>query len=63
MELEAQVKLLEKQKALLERQAYVADKKAILFDMMIEIAEKEYNIPIRKNSLPGQSKESKLNKR
>jgi len=55
MELEAQVKLLEKQKALLEREAYVADKKAIIFDMMIDIAEKEYQIDIRKNSPPEQS--------
>ena len=55
MELEAQVKLLEKQKALLERQAYVADKKAILFDMMIDLAEKDYHIDIRKNSTPEQS--------
>ena len=52
MELEIQVKLLEKQKALLERQAYFADKKAILFDMMIDLAEKEYQIDIRKNSPP-----------
>lgn len=59
MELEAQVKLLEKQKALLERQAYVADKKAILFDMMIDLAEKEYHIDIRKNSPPEQSTISK----
>lgn len=58
MELEAQVKLLEKQKALLERQAYVADKKAILFDMMIDLAEKEYHIDIRKNSPPEQSTNS-----
>jgi len=55
MELEAQVKLLEKQKAFLEQQAYVADKKAILFDMMIDLAEKEYYIDIRKNSPPEQS--------
>ncbi|MDY0988615.1 hypothetical protein SOM12_14390 [Flavobacterium sp. CFBP9031] len=55
MELEAQVRLLEKQKAFLEKQAYVADKKAILFDMMIDLAEKEYHIDIRKNSPPEQS--------
>ena len=55
MELEAQVKLLEKQKALLEREAYVADKKAIIFDMMIDIAEQEYKIDIRKNLPPEQS--------
>lgn len=55
MELEAQVKLLEKQKALLEQQAFVADKKSIIFDMMINLAEKEYQIDIRKNSSPEQS--------
>ena len=55
MELEAQDKLLEKQKALLEREAYVADKKAIIFDMMIDIAEQEYKIDIRKNLPPEQS--------
>ena len=55
MELEAQVKLLEKQKAFVKQQAFVADKKAIIFDMMIDIAEKEYKIDIRKNSSPEQS--------
>lgn len=55
MELEQKVKLLEKQKALLEKQVLQADKKSIIFDLMIDIAEKEYNIPIRKNSLPDQS--------
>lgn len=55
MELEAKVKLLEKQKSFLEQQAYVADKKVIIFDMMIDIAEKEYQIDIRKNSSPEQS--------
>ena len=55
MELEAKVKLLEKQKNFLEQQAFVADKKAIIFDMMIDIAEKEYQIDIRKNSPPEQS--------
>jgi transposase-like protein len=55
MELEAKVKLLEKQKAMLENQVEQSDKKAIIFDMMIDIAEKEYNISIRKNSSPEQS--------
>lgn len=55
MELEAKVRLLEKQKAFLERQAFVADKKSIIFDMMIDLAEKEYQIDIRKNSPPEQS--------
>ena len=54
MELEAKVKLLEKQKSLLEHQATRSDQKAIIFDMMIELAEKEYNIDIRKNSSPEQ---------
>ncbi|MGH1438299.1 MAG: transposase [Lewinella sp.] len=52
MELEQKVRLLEKQKALLEQQVEKSDKKAILFDMIIDLAEKEYNIPIRKNSKP-----------
>lgn len=58
MELEARVKLLEKQKNLLEQQAHIADSKAIIFDMMIDLAEKEYQIDIRKNSPPGQSNTS-----
>jgi transposase-like protein len=52
MELEQKVKLLEKQKAALEKQVERSDKKVILFDMMIDLAEKEYKIPIRKNSSP-----------
>lgn len=58
MELEAKVKLLEKQKALLEKQVHIADSKAIIFDMMINLAEHEYQIDIRKNSPPGQSNAS-----
>jgi transposase-like protein len=58
MELEAKVKLLEKQKAFLEQQAHVSDSKAIIFDMMIDLAEKEYQIDIRKNSQPGQSNDT-----
>jgi transposase len=55
LELEQKVKLLEKQKALLEQQVETADRKAIIFDMMISLAEKEYNIPIRKKCSPEQS--------
>lgn len=55
MELEQKIKLLEKQKKFLEHQVEQADRKAIIFDMMIDLAEKEYNIPIRKNSSPEQS--------
>jgi len=54
LELEQQVKLLEKQKSFLEHQIDRADKKAIFFDMMIDLAEKEFNIPIRKNCSPNQ---------
>jgi transposase len=53
MELEQEVRLLKKQKAHLEAKAAHSDKKAIIFDMMVEMAEKEYRIPIRKNFLPG----------
>lgn len=65
MELEAKVKLLEKQKSFLEQQAHIADSKAIIFDMMIDLAEKEYQIDIRKNSPPEQSNtlENSKNKR
>ena len=62
MELEAKVKLLEKQKLFLEQQAHVSDSKAIIFDMMIDLAEKEYQIDIRKNSPPGQSNDLPKNK-
>jgi transposase len=55
LELEQKVKLPEKQKAFLEHQTDRADRKAVLFDMMIDLAEKEFNIPIRKKCLPGQS--------
>jgi transposase len=61
MELQQRVKLLEKQKNLLEKQLEDSDKKSIIFDMMIDLAEKEYNIPIRKNSLPEQSSSTKRN--
>ena len=62
MELEAKVKLLEKQKSLLEQQVHVSDNKAIIFDMMINLAEKEYQIDIRKNSHPEQSNNLPKNK-
>jgi len=52
MELEQQVRLLEKKNATLSKQAEFATNKAIIFDMMIDLAEKEYKIKIRKNSEP-----------
>lgn len=62
-ELEQKVLLLEKQKALLETQAEQANKKAIFFDMMIDIAEKDLNISIRKKSLPESLINSKKKKK
>ncbi len=55
LELEQKIRLLEKQNNRLKQEAERADKKAIIFDMMIDLAEQEYNISIRKNSLPEQS--------
>lgn len=51
LELEQKIRLLEKQKAFLAKQAEDSNKKAIFFDMMIDIAEKEFNIPIPKKLL------------
>lgn len=59
LELEAKVKLLEKQKARAEHLAERADKKSILFDMLVDLAEKEYDIDIRKNYSPDLSISSK----
>ena len=63
LELEAKVRLLEKQKSQLEQANHIADSKAIIFDMMIDLAEKEYQIDIRKNLPPGQSKPLKKTNR
>lgn len=52
LELEAKVKLLEKQKARAEALANIADEKVIIFDMLVDMAEKEYDIAIRKNYKP-----------
>jgi len=63
LELEQKVILLEKQKSFLEHQIERADKKAIFFDMMIDLAEKEFKIPIRKNFSPNQSNNSQKTKK
>ena len=52
LELEAKIKLLEKQKNRAEHLAERADKKVIIFDMLVDLAEKEYRIDIRKNYTP-----------
>ena len=48
LELEQKIRLLERQNASLEKQVENSDQKAVIFDMMIDIAEKEFKIPIRK---------------
>jgi hypothetical protein len=45
---------------LLEMQLKFQQDKAIMFDMMIDIAEKELNIPIRKKSVPEASSASRM---
>ena len=61
LELEAKVKLLEKQKARAEHLAERVDKNVIVFYMLVDLAEKEYDIQIRKNYKPELLKSSKLN--
>jgi transposase len=63
LELEQKVKLLEKQKAELEKKLDFTDKKVIFFDMMIDIAEEEFKIPIRKKYSPEQLIDLKRNKK
>lgn len=59
LELEQKIKLLERKNARLEKELEQKDLKAGFFDMMIDIAEKEYKIDIRKNSFPEQSANTK----
>ena len=63
LKLEQKVLLLEKQKKELEKRVETSDKKVIFFDMMIDIAEEEFKIPIRKKSLPEQLIDSKSSKK
>lgn len=63
LELEQENALLKKQKARADYLADRADKKVILFDMMIDIAEQEFNIPIRKKHSPELSKGSQSKKK
>lgn len=63
LELEQKVLLLERQKKELEKRVETSDKKVIFFDMMIDIAEEEFKIPIRKKSLPEQLTGSKPSKK
>ena len=55
LELEARVKLLERQNSRLQHELEIKDHKVAFFDMMIDMAEEEFKIDIRKNSSAGQS--------
>lgn len=59
LELEQQIKLLEQKNKSLERDLSDTKKKAAFFDMMIDIAEEDLNITIRKKSLSDPSTSSK----
>ena len=50
LELEQKIKLLERKNKSLEHELDQTHKKVIFFDMMIDIAEEEFKIPIRKKS-------------
>lgn len=59
MELEERVKMLERQNNRLQHELEMKDHKVAFFDMIIDMAEKEFNIDIRKNSSAGQSTNTK----
>ena len=55
LELREKVKVLERKNARVEKELEQKDMKAEFFDLMIEIAEEEYGVDIRKKCSPGQS--------
>lgn len=57
-ELEQKLRLLESKNDFLEEQLMKAEDKAYILDKIIDLAEKEYMLPVRKNFLPDQSKKS-----
>jgi len=63
LELEQRIKQLERQKKDAEYIADRAQKKAILFEMMVDIAEEEFNIPMRKKYNPESYELIKKNKK
>lgn len=56
-ELEQKIRLLERQNSCLEQQLIESEDKAAVLDKLIEFTEQEYLIPVRKKSLPDQSKQ------
>ena len=59
LELEERVKMLERQNNRLQHELEMKDHKVAFFDMMIDMAEKEFKIDIRKNSSAEQSTNTK----
>ena len=55
LELEARVRLLERQNNRLQHELEMKEHKVAFFDMMIDMAEKEFKIDIRKNASAEQS--------
>lgn len=55
-ELEQTIRQLKRENQFLEERLTESEDKAAILDKVIELAEKEYVIPIRKNSYPDQSK-------
>ena len=53
LELRQKVLMLEKKNARLEKELEEKDQKVAFFDLMVDMAEKEFNIDIRKKSSPG----------
>lgn len=58
LELREKVKVLERKNARLEKELEEKDIKAGFFDLMIDIAEEEYGVDIRKKCSPGQSRDT-----
>lgn len=56
-ELEQKIRLLERQNGFLEQQLMESEDKAAVLDKLIEFTEQEYLIPVRKKTLPDQSKQ------
>lgn len=56
LELREKLKVLERKNARLEKELEVQDLKASFFDLMIDIAEEEYGVDIRKKCSPEQQK-------
>ena len=59
LELRERVKVLERKNARLEKELEVKDMKAEFFDLMINIAEEEYGVDIRKKCSPEQSSDTR----